>query len=134
MNFQYRGSHSSPLFKSNYILKLEDKILMQNILFINKLFNNFFLQSSKVCSPSALMFTIIKQSHLLLTKYLNQLTELILMEKIQSLQELLIVGIKLNISSVICHLKHIAQPKLKIYFLKNALGNINEEAKRGNFN
>ena len=40
MNFQYRGSHSSPLFKSNYILKLEDKILIQNILFINKLFNN----------------------------------------------------------------------------------------------
>ena len=44
--------------------------------------------------------------------------ELILMERIQSLQELLIVGIKLNISSVICHLKHSVQPKLKVYFLK----------------
>ena len=30
--------------------------------------------------------------------------------------------------------KHIAQPKLKVHFLKNALENINEEAKRGNFN
>ena len=49
------------------------------------------------------------------------------MENIQSLQEPLIVGIKLNISSAICHLKHIAQPKLKVYFLKNALENINEE-------
>ena len=52
------------------------------------------------------------------------------MEKIQSLWEPLMVGIKLNISSVICHLKHSAQPKLKVYFLKNALENINEEVKR----
>ena len=48
------------------------------------------------------------------------------MEKGLSLHEPLIVGIKLNISSVICHLKHIAQPKLKVYFLKNALKVINE--------
>ena len=40
---------------------------------------------------------------------------------------------KISISSVICHLKHIAQPKLKVYFLKNVLENINEEAKSGNF-
>ena len=40
MNFQSRGSHSSPLFKSNHILKLEDKILIENILFINKSLNN----------------------------------------------------------------------------------------------
>ena len=39
------------------------------------------------------------------------------------------VGIKLNINSVICHLKHSAQPKLKVYFLKNALENINEKVK-----
>ena len=56
------------------------------------------------------------------------------MEKIQSLLEPLIVGITLNTSSVICHLKHIAQPKLKAYFLKNTLENINQEVKRGNFN
>ena len=41
MNFQSRDSHSSLLFKSNHILKLEDKILIVNILFINKSFNNF---------------------------------------------------------------------------------------------
>ena len=40
MNFQSRDSHSGPLFKSNHILKFEDKILIENILFINKSFNN----------------------------------------------------------------------------------------------
>ena len=69
-----------------------------------------------------------------MTRYLNHLRELLLLEKNQSLWEPLIVGIKLNITSVICHLKHIAQPKLKAYFLKNTLENINEEVKRDNFN
>ena len=32
-------------------------------------------------------------------------------------------------SSVICHLKYSAQPKLKVYFSKNALENINEKVK-----
>ena len=40
MNFQSRDSHSSSLFKSNHILKLEDKLLTENILFINKSFSN----------------------------------------------------------------------------------------------
>ena len=40
MNFQSRDSHSSPLFRSNHILKLEDKILIENIIFISKSFNN----------------------------------------------------------------------------------------------
>ena len=40
MNFQSRDSHSSPLFKSNHILKPKDKILIEKILFINKSFNN----------------------------------------------------------------------------------------------
>ena len=43
MNFQSRGSHSSPLVKPNHILKLEDKILIENILFINKSLNNLLL-------------------------------------------------------------------------------------------
>ena len=42
MNFQSGDSHSSPLFRSNNILKLEGKILIENILFINKSFNNLF--------------------------------------------------------------------------------------------
>ena len=41
MNFQSRDSHSSPLFKSNHIIKLEDKILTENMIFINKLLNIF---------------------------------------------------------------------------------------------
>ena len=40
MNFQSRDSHSIPLFKSNNILKREDKILIENIIFIHKSFNN----------------------------------------------------------------------------------------------
>ena len=40
MNFQSIDSHSSPLFRSNHILKLENKILIENILFISKSFNN----------------------------------------------------------------------------------------------
>ena len=38
MNFQSTDSHSSPLFRCNHILKLE-KILTENILFINKSFD-----------------------------------------------------------------------------------------------
>ena len=45
-----------------------------------------------------------------------------------------IVGIKLKISSVIYHLKHIAQPKLKVYFLKNGLKTVNGEVERRKFN
>ena len=40
MNFQSRDSHWSPLFRSNHILKLEDKIFIENMIFINKSVNN----------------------------------------------------------------------------------------------
>ena len=54
MNFSSRDSHSSPLFKSNHTLKLEDKILIENILFITKSFNNLlppiFKSWSAFCS------------------------------------------------------------------------------------
>ena len=50
----------------------------------------------------------------------------------KSLQEPVIAGIKPNINSVIYHRKHITQPKLKVYFLKNALKTINEEVKEVN--
>ena len=56
MNFQFRDFPSSPLFKSNNILKLENKTFIENTLFINKLFNDLLPQSLKVGSPSALMF------------------------------------------------------------------------------
>ena len=63
MNFQSINPHSSPLFRSNHILKLEDKILIENILFLSiSLLITFFLQSLKVGSLSALIFTIITVS------------------------------------------------------------------------
>ena len=40
MNFQSSAYHSISLFRSSHILKLEDKMLIENILFISKLFNN----------------------------------------------------------------------------------------------
>ena len=49
MNFQFRDSHSRPLFKSNHILKLEDKTFVENILFINKSFNNLLPLIFKSC-------------------------------------------------------------------------------------
>ena len=40
INFQPRNFHTSPLFKQNSILKLQDKICLQNILFVSKSLNN----------------------------------------------------------------------------------------------
>ena len=82
MNFQSRDSHSCPLFRSNHILKLEGKTPKENIFFMNSQLTTFYRQSLTVGSPSALIFTIIKQSHLSLKNYLNYHTELILTVKI----------------------------------------------------
>ena len=40
INFQPRNSHTNPLFKKNFILKFQDKILLKNVLFVNKSLNN----------------------------------------------------------------------------------------------
>ena len=40
INFQARNSHTSPLFKQSYILKFQDKICLENILFVSKSLNN----------------------------------------------------------------------------------------------
>ena len=40
INLQPRNSHTSPLFKQNLILKFEDKICLENILFVSKSLNN----------------------------------------------------------------------------------------------
>ena len=39
-NFQPRNFHTSPLFKRNFILKSQDKICLENILFVTKSLNN----------------------------------------------------------------------------------------------
>ena len=38
--FQLRNFHTSPLFKQNFILKFQDKICLENILFFSKSLNN----------------------------------------------------------------------------------------------
>ena len=40
INFPSRNFHTSPLFKQNSILKFQDKICLENILFISKSLNN----------------------------------------------------------------------------------------------
>ena len=40
INFQARNSHTSPLFKQNFILKFQDKICLEDILFASKSLNN----------------------------------------------------------------------------------------------
>ena len=134
MNFQCRDSHASPLFKSNHILHLEDQILVENLLLSKKSFNNllspFFKTWFTFCSDVQNYQTVSSTAgEVFKPSYRTDSYG-----KIQSLQEALIVGRKLNISSVICHLKHIAHPKLKVYFLKNTLKTINDEVRRGKFN
>ena len=58
INFQPRNFHTSPLFKENSILKLQDKICQENILFVSKsldklslsVFNTWFSFSSDQCN------------------------------------------------------------------------------------
>ena len=40
INFQPKSSHTSPLFKQSSILKFQDKICLENILFVSKSLNN----------------------------------------------------------------------------------------------
>ena len=40
INFQPRNFHTSPLFKQNSILKFQDKICLENILFVSKSLND----------------------------------------------------------------------------------------------
>ena len=56
INFQLMNCHTSPLFKQSSILKFQDKIYLENILFVSKFLNNdhhqflihgfFFLRST----------------------------------------------------------------------------------------
>ena len=121
MNFPSRDSLSSPLFRSNHILKLEDKILIENILFINKSFNNLlppiFKNWFTFCSDvhdyhtfSTTADKIFKPSYRSDSYGKNSIT----LGAINSWN-------KTHLSSVISHLKHSPQRKLKVYFLKNVL-------------
>ena len=71
INNQRRNSHLSLLFKKNSILKFEDKILINNIVFISKsinnllppIFKNWFIFCSEIH---------MTQSHLQLINYIVQ--------------------------------------------------------------
>ena len=39
-NFQPRHSHTSPLFKQSFILKFQEKIYLEDVLFLSKSLNN----------------------------------------------------------------------------------------------
>ena len=130
MNFWSRDSHSRPLFKDNQILTLKDKILTQNILFINKslnkmlppIFKNWFILCSGVHNYQTVSSTsdkIFQPSYRTDSFRKNLIT----MGAINSYN-------KTQYQSVICHWKHIAQAKLKVYTLKNTLKTINEDIER----
>ena len=55
INFQPRNSHTSPLLKQSCILKFQDKICLENILFVSKSLNNL--------SPSVFWFVFSSNQH-----------------------------------------------------------------------
>ena len=135
MNFQSRDSHSSPLFKSNHILKLEDKILIEKILVINKSFNkllppvfkswfSFWSDVHNYQTVSSTTDKIFKPSYRTDSYGKNSVTIGVINSWNNTQYQFNNLPLK----------TYMAQPKLKAYFLKNALENINQEVNRGNFN
>ena len=49
INFQQRNFHTNPLFKQNSILKFQDKICLENILFVSKSLNNLLPSIFNTC-------------------------------------------------------------------------------------
>ena len=130
MSFQSRHSHSSPLFEYNHLLKPEYKVLIKNILFINKSLNNLlpliFKNWSIFCSGVHNYQTVSSTSDKIFQPSYRTDSfrkNLITMGAINSYN-------KTQYQSVICHWKHIAQAKLKVYTLKNTLKTINEDVER----
>ena len=116
------------LFKSNHILKLEDKILIENILFINNnllpaIFKNLFTFCSDVQNYQTVSSTsdkIFKPSFRTnsFEKYSVTIGAINSWNKIQYQFH--------NLS-----LKTYSPSKLKGYSLKNTFQNINEEVEKG---
>ena len=128
-NFQSRDSHSSPLFKSNHILKRKDKILIENILFINKPFNNFLPPILKC------WFTSFSDIHNYQTVSSTSNKTFKPSYRTDSFGKKWIALGDINSWNKTEHIniKHIAQAKLKVYFLKNTLKTIDEEVERGKY-
>ena len=83
ITFQSRNCYSSPLFLKLKLLKFNDKVLLENVLLVNKffnsllppVFNNWFTFFGSIISIT------VRQPHLLLANYLNLLSTLTYMEK-----------------------------------------------------
>ena len=110
MSFQSKDSHSSPLFRFNHILKLQDKILIENILFINKSFNSLlpeiFKSWSIFCSDLHNYHTVSSTADKIFKPFYRTDSygkNSIILGAINSWNK------TLNISSVIYYLKHFAQ-------------------------
>ena len=134
MNFQSRDSHSSPLFKFNHILKLKDKMLIENIPFINKSLNNLLPPIFKN------WFTFCSDVHNYQTVSSNSDKIFKPSYRTDSFRKNLITIVAINSWNKTQHqfrnlsLKTIAQAKLNVYSFKNELKTTNEEVERGNMN
>ena len=80
------------------------------------------------------MITVLTQSHLLLIRYLNHPVELIFLKKNSITLGAIISGNKTQHQFSNLSLKTFSPTKLKFALKENALENINEEVKSGNFN
>ena len=72
INFQPRNSHTISLFKKNFILKCQDKICLENILFVSKSLNNltpsvfstwFSFPQIKITMKHQVLHRIISQNY-----------------------------------------------------------------------
>ena len=121
INNQPRNSHSSLLLKKSSILKFEDQILINNILFISKsinnllppIFNNWFIFCSNVHNYNAVSYLTDK---LLKPSYTTDSYG----KKTQLLKVLLIAGIKCKTFCRINLSNHSTKIKSKLFLLKDA--------------
>ena len=85
ITFQSRNCYSSPLFLKLKLLKFNDKVLLENVLLISKFFNSLLPPAFNNWFPffGSIISITVRQTHLLLVNYLNLLSALTYMEKIQ---------------------------------------------------
>ena len=129
MSFQSKDSHSSPLFRFDHILKLQDKILIENILFINKSFNSLlpeiFKSWSIFCSDLHNYHTVSSTADKIFKPFYRTDSygkNSIILGAINSWNKTQHQFSNLSF-------KAFRPNKLKVYFSKNALESINEEVK-----
>ena len=129
MSFQSKDSHSSPLFRFNHILKLQVKILIENILFINKSFNSLlpeiFKSWSIFCSDLHNYHTVSSTADKIFKPFYRTDSygkNSIILGAINSWNKTQHQFSNLSF-------KAFRPNKLKVYFSKNALESINEEVK-----